>query len=465
LPDGSIVGEDDHGEIAVVDPATGRTRQTFAASGQLVDVSSDLRHVARVLDGKLAVAPLAGGAPLMEPIATSPGWFAGGSFSPDGRRFGAFVNALAIGPAKLPKPTLYIDDLASRRRVALAFRLHLNGRGATEVRWLDATSFVVSGSAITEIAADLWRVRLDPTGSFAEPPQILQRSERDTILAPGDVQAGKLLITRVTISNQNAMIDGGSLAPLPRSISLRLAAVDRARGLLLAATDLPQTHWVWMSLDGSRVEPIAALDGLTGAVASPTGLAALDLRSEPPAYVALDEAGTEVLRVPIDAPHGERPTLRCGLSRCLVKWVAGGSAYTVAIEGRTVGAPVRHDVPELASRITPWALAPDGKSIAVPIGPWSAALVVYDLEHAALHRVTSEACQFVQLLWFSPDGALLLSCKSGVDSLLVRREAAGRERALWHGEAPVVSTVPLDDHRVVVTMFSYQLRLGLLELH
>jgi hypothetical protein len=216
------------------------------------------------------------------------------------------------------------------------------------------------------------------------------------------------------------------------------------------------------------VEPISALDGLTSAVASPDGLAALDLRGEPSVYIAFDEAGTEILRAPIDVPPGERPTLHCGVSRCLVKWVSGGSAFTVAIKGRTVGAPVRHVAPELASRFMPWDLAPDGTSIAVPTDPWSAALVVYDLEHAVAHRVTSEACELVQLLRYLPDGALALSCKShrsGFDFSLVRRDVAGHERVLWHGDALVVSTAPLDDHRMVVAMLSYQLRLGLLELH
>ena len=326
---------------------------------------------------------------------------------------------------------------------------------------------MISGSAITEIAGDVWRVRLDPSGGLAEPPQIVQRSERDTASVPDDVQAGKLLIDRIRINEQNMLIDGASISPLPRSVSLlRLAGVDRARRRVLAATDASQTHWVWMSLDGSSVEPIAALDGLTSAVASPTGLAALDLRGEPPVYVAFDEAGTEILRAPIGAPRGERPTLHCGVSRCVIKWVAGGSAYTVAVEGRTVGASTRHVAPELASRFMPWDLAPDAKSIAVPTDPWSTALVIYDLEHAVAHRVTSEACGLVQLLRYLPDGALALSCKShrsGFDFSLVRRDPAGHETVLWHGDGLVASVAPLDDRRMVVATISYQLRLALFE--
>jgi len=467
LPDGTLVGQGADGRIVVGDPDTERTIRSFEGRGDLVDVSSDLGHVARLVDGKLSVAPLAGGAPVTEPLATNPGWWAGGSFSPDGRRFVAVVNALAVGRTNLPGSTLYIDDLASRHRVARAFRLNLNGIGSTAVRWLDSTSFAISGSGIAETAGDLWRVRLDATGDVAEPPQILQRSEPGAFLLVEDVHGAKLLLTRVQIMDQNLMIDGDAVSPVPRSASLlRLAAVDRARTRLLAATDPAQTHWVWMSLDGSSVAPIAALDGLTSVVASPTGLAALDLRGERPVYVALDEAGAELERVPLEAPHGVRPALRCNASRCLVKWVTAGVAYTSTIDGHAVAAPVRREAPELASVFMPWDFAPDGTSIAVPTDPWSASLVRYDLERGSAHRETSEACAVVHLLRFLPDGALAMSCKthrSEFDFALVRRDAAGHERELWHGEGLVGAVVGLDDHRMVASLISYQLGLVLVE--
>jgi hypothetical protein len=466
LSDGSIVGEDRAGRVAVVDPATDQTTQTFEGRGQLIDVSADLRHAAWLAGTTLSIAPLAGGAPLFEPLAADPRFWSGGGFSPDGGRFAAVVDAGRVVVDGHPS-LLYVDSLASRQRDTIVCRLHVNGSGTTGLRWLDPESFVLTGSATAETAGDLWRLRVDATGRFSGPPLVLRRSEPDTVWYPQDARAGRLLIGRTRTVEQNLMIDGESSALRPRSVSLlRLAAADRARRRLLAAMDRAQTRWVWMSLDGARVEPIAALDGLSSVTAGPSGLAALDLRGEPPAYVALDEAGTELVRLPLAAARGAHPTLRCGTPRCLVKWLDGDTAVTVTIEGRTVGAPVRRPGPALASTFMPWDLSPDATSIVVPTEPWSSGFTRYDLQHSVAHTVTSELCRVVRRVWFLPGGALALSCGSPDHSLafaLVRRDAAGRERALWQGEAWVAWLVALDDRRLIVSTVSYQTRMVLLE--
>jgi hypothetical protein len=460
LHDGSIVGFDDHGQITVVDPAVHRTIRTLEAAGDVVDVSSDLGRVARRADGKLSIVPAGGGEPIVEPVP-APTWGTG-RFSPDDRRFAAVRVS--------ENPTLYIDDLESKHRVALAFRVQLKGIGTTELRWLDPTSFVVFGGVTSEIAGDLWRLRVDVKGNLAGPPEILRRAERDTTLIPQDAQNGKLLIERTGIAIQNALIDGDSRTSLPSSASrVSPMAVDRAHQRVLGAIDASWTRWAWMSLDGSIVEPIAALDGLHSAAARSSGLSALDLQSEPPVYVAFDEAGTELARVPIEAARGARPTLRCGESRCLVKWGAGAVAYLATIEGRTVGAPVHLEQPALAVTGFPWETAPDGRRIAFGALPYSNVLELYDVEHVVVHRVTSELCEGVQHAWFLPDGALVLSgftrrSDSRSEFVLVKRDATGHEHVLWRGDAWIAGVVPLDDHRMIVSTLSYRFSLVLFEL-
>ena len=459
LPDGSIVGWDDRGQLVVVDPVANRTIRTVVAppvAGGVADVSSDLRTLAVTVDGKLSIVPAAGGASLVEPIALPPPSQVLGEFSPDDQRV-----------ATLQTATLHIDDLGSHHREILAIRAHVRGTGLVEGRWIDPTSFVFTGSATSGIAGDLWRVRVDRTGHLDGPPQIVLRAERDTSLALLDVQAGKLLVQRVRANTEHIAIDGDMATPMSGSTSrLRPVAVDRAGRRILAAIDPAGTHAAWMSLDGSSVTPILGLDGLSGAVVSGSGFAALDRRTEPPAYVALDEAGVEVARIPLDAARGASPALRCGAIRCVVLWIAGGVAFTAAIDGHTLAAPIRRDQPGFG--IAPWELSPDGLRISSGMFPYSNKLTLHDVDHATARTVTSQLLHKVQHAWFLPDGALLVSGVStrfspSFQFALCRRDAAGRERMLWHGDSWIAGAVPLDDRRLVMFTISYQIRLALLE--
>jgi tRNA A-37 threonylcarbamoyl transferase component Bud32 len=216
LRDGSIAGQDEQGRIAFVDPSTDRTLRVFDARGKLVDVSPDLRRVAVIAEDKLSIVPIAGGAAVVEPIPVTGQRWVVGNFSPDDRRFAAVHDG-----------QLYIDDLDSRHRETIAFRTHHRGVGATQLRWLDPTTVLVSGSATIDLADDVWRVRVDATGRLAEPPQILQRSQPDTVLLVDDVQAGSLLIERLALASQNLMLTGASSKLLPAG--RRSIAPARAR--------------------------------------------------------------------------------------------------------------------------------------------------------------------------------------------------------------------------------------------
>jgi hypothetical protein len=431
--------------------------------GSVVDVSPDLRNAAVVVDGRLSIVPIAGGQPLVEPVEVGGEW-PRARFSPDGRRF-AVVTALEMAPG-----SLYIDDLVARHRETVVFRAHEHGTGFTEVRWLDPTSLVVSGSAIAEVQGDVWRLRVDSSGRLVAPPQILVRSDRDMVLLVHDAQPGKLLVDRVRLAVQNLVIDGDATSQLPGSPSrLSPVATDRAHRRVLAATDASSTRWAWMSLDGSSVAPIAALDGLRAAVAGPTGVAALDLRSEPPVYVAFDEAGVALARLPIDAARGAKPTLRCGASRCLVKWAVGEVAYTAAIEGHTVAPAIRRDLPELVAPRVPWEISDDGTQIAFGTSPYSKALIIYDLERSVSRQVTSDALDQIQRGWFLRDGSLVLAgmgrrSDTEIGFALIKRDPRGHERVLWRGDAWITGFVPFDDRRMIVSTLSYQFRLGLFEM-
>jgi Protein kinase domain len=477
LPEGSILGFDGAGRLEVVSSTA--SRQSIAASGpvidataeqrhlafdpedparSLVDVSSDLRHIAMVADGKLVVVPVGGGAPVVAPIAADDVLFVAGAFSPDGRRFASVIGG-----------QVYVDDLASRHREVLAFRLWLEfgSSWSTSLRWLDATSFVVSGGATGSYGGDIWRLRVDAAGRVTTPPQILLRNERDTSLLVHDAQPGKLLFERAGGASRSLLIDGDSAVTLPGALPMHVTGADRARRRVLVGMIATPRHWAWMTLDGVSLEPIAALDGLVGAVVGPTGVAALDLRSDPPSYVAFDDVGAMVARTPIPAPRGAAPTLRCSGSHCLIKWEDGRVAVTAAVDGLTLRAPVRHDPEKLPGVRVFWDLSPDSREIALVTTPMSSGLVVYDLGHSTARRVTSETCGRVEGMRYLPDGSLVLFClrsRSGaVESLLVRRDPAGHERVLWEGDGTIVAAAPLDDRRVVLFTIAYQHQLALLD--
>jgi hypothetical protein len=265
------------------------------------------------------------------------------------------------------------------------------------------------------------------------------------------------------------LIDGDSAVILPGALPMHVTGADRTHHRVLVGTATTPRHWAWMTLDGVSLEPLVALDGLVSAVVGPTGVVALDLRSYPASYVALDDAGAEVARTPIPSPRAATPMLRCSASRCLVKWDDGPVAVTAAVDGLTLRAPVRHDPAKLPGVRVFWDLSPDGTEIALMTTPMSSGLVLYDLDRSAARRVTSDTCGRVEGMRYLPDGALVLFCvrsRSGaVESLLVRRDPAGHERVLWQGDGTIVAAAPLDDRRVVLFTIAYQHQLALLDDH
>lgn len=464
LPDGTILGLGDHERLTVIDPSSDRTVRAFDVKGHVIDVSDDLQYVAVFEHDSLEITRIGGGEPLLVHSAgnqTSMTRVSFGRFSPDARRF-AWVDGGQVW--------FHIDDIVGGHRETLKFRLHEYGTGDVFVRWLDTDSVVVNGSSTSGVAGDLWRVRVDATGAVAEPPQILYRAESDTTWALEDVRAGKLLIERTTLATQNFLIDGQSSSLLVSPLSrFHLLTPDRAHRRVLAATGMLRNKWVWMSIDLVTVQPIAALDGLSRPVVTDSGIAALDLRGDVPAYVALDDAGAEVVRAPIEAARGARPTISCATSRCLVMWAAGAGTYSVTIEGHDVGEVTRRDQLDLA-RVEAWALAPDGNSVVVRMFSSlpNSVLSLYDLEHATLRQLPSEICvQGVQRVHFSPSGELLMTCpvpaQGDLEFLIVRRDMAGHERVQWRSRAWIASMAPIDEDRMIVSTISYQNRLGLFE--
>jgi hypothetical protein len=461
LLDGTILGLSDHERLTVIDPSSDRTIRTFDVKGHVIDVSDDLQYVALVANDSMEITRLSGGKPLLARFAVNQTAVIRarfGRFSPDARRF-AWVDE---------EPVFHIDDIVAGHREALKFRLHEYGTGVIRVRWLDTNNVVVNGSSATGVEGDLWRVRVDATGALAEPPQVLYRAEPDTSLAVTDVQAGKLLIERTTLTSQNLLIDDQSSSLLVSSVPrLYLVSADRAHRRVLAATGMPQNQWAWMSLDLTTVQPITALDGLSRPVVMASGIAALDLRGEVPAYVALDDAGAEVVRAPIEAARGARPTISCATSRCLVMWAAGALTYSVTIEGREVGEVTRRDQLDLA-RVSAWTLAPDGNLVAVLMSSPlpNCVLFLYDLEHATLRCLPSKICELgVQRVHFLPDGELLLTCVSAQanEFVVVRRDMAGHERVQWRSQAWIASMAPIDESRLIVSTISWQFRIGLFD--
>jgi hypothetical protein len=461
--DGSLITSVGSGRIEILDEAGRRTTRSTGSDGRLMAVSSDLRLMAVDSRGSVTIQPLGGGDPVRDPIASNEGMLSPAAFSPDDRRFAM----IALDPRS--SNTLYIDDLVSRRRVALRFRLHVYGTGIRGVSWLDPNAVLIGGSALAGVEGDVWRVRVDTTGRLTGPPQVVLHGVRDAASEVRDVRSGRLLVQRSAMATQNLLLDGDSSSLLPGSGSrLMPRSADRARHRVLAATNPLGTRWAWMSQDDarvqpitSRVEPLSGLDGVRDPVVSPTGIAALDLRGAPPVYVAYDEAGVVRARIPIEAARGARPRLRCGDASCLVMWTAGAVAYTSRIVGDTIEAPVRHDQPDVVG-ILDWELSRDGERVA-GISPAFDALILYDLAGSVTRIAKRTEYRELQRVRFLPDGALLVSAASGREFFLLRRDATGHERVLWRGPSYLAAIVPLDEHRTLVSTISWQYRISLFE--
>ena len=133
-------------------------------------------------------------------------------------------------------------------------------------------------------------------------------------------------------------------------------------------------------------------------------------------------------------------------------WIAAGAAFALAAGG------ARADTLAVCSEASP-----DFLNSALPD---SNTLELYDLDRAVLRHVTSELCDGVQHAWFLPDGAFVISglarrSDSGFGYVLFKRDANGRERVLWRGDAWIAGFVPLDDHRMIVSTVSFQSSLEL----
>jgi hypothetical protein len=385
--------------------------------------------------------------------------FLAGSFSPDSRRFAAVVG-----------DRIYVDDLRSRRRTVLAFRVSLERTPywGTSLRWIDPTSFVVFGGAANTYGGDLWRLRVDGSGAEAPPPQILLRNDRDASLLIHDAQPGKLTFERGGVTNRTLLIDGESATALPGSLAPMFASsADRAGRRVLVGMYDSARRWAWLSLDGTSIEPVRFLDGFSMSQLGPGAMMAVDLRTDPVTFVAFDDTGTELIRTPLPAPRGVQPVLRCSRSRCVMMWHEDHIAVTAAIDGLALQRPVRHDPATLNGARLHFGVSPDGTQIAAVTVPFTASLVLLDLDTLASHRITSETCGRIENVRYSPDGSLLLAClrrhAGALEYALVRRDVHGRERVIWHGDASINGFAILDDHRLVLNLAAYQHELMLLE--
>jgi hypothetical protein len=454
--DGSIAGVDAQHRIAVFDPLTRRTRQTFELAGELIDVAADLSHAAVVVDGQLAIVPLAGEAPRDKPSAISPLSEHLGSFSPDGQRL-AWLTVDAVTAW-----WLRIDDLGDRTHDSIRMRISGGPIGST-VYWIDPVTVVVSGSASDTPSSDLWRVHVDPGRGVRQPPQILRHMEAFDGMLVCDARADKLLVRHIHLEPSNFVIDRGVRVPLSSAgVVMGLRAVDRARQRVLVSPDLGSTQWSWMSFDGMHVEPVPALEGLSFAAPYASEIAALDLRNETPVYVAFDGAGREQIRIPIEAARGTMPQMHCAARGCVVKWEAEDGGVIVTIEGHEIGRPVHLEGREFSARLT-WELSDDGRQLVVSRG---AEILIYDLMASTLRRVPVAGAAFVQWAAFSPDGTIVLSAVASDPAtgqfLVARLDAAGRAQPLWRGAAWVSGLKALDDHRVIVATTAFPTRLKLL---
>src|SRR5262249_33730033 len=122
-----------------------------------------------------------------------------GRFSPGGRYFAML---------DLKQPGILVDDLVSQQRTTVPVRFHQRGTGITQLAWIDDTQFLINGNATSDIAANLWRLRIDREGHLVGPPEVWVASERDTAIVLDDVHGERILLTRTRIAPRSFVLDG-----------------------------------------------------------------------------------------------------------------------------------------------------------------------------------------------------------------------------------------------------------------
>jgi tRNA A-37 threonylcarbamoyl transferase component Bud32 len=464
LDDGSIVGAAENGDLAVATPGRPGARRLAARRVGVLDVSPDLTTVATrsFPDLRVELSPVAGGAPVVPPIRSVFG--PGGTFSPDNQRF-----ALSYFTTM---PMLAVDELRSRQRTTIPLRVHRMGTGFANACWIDDHQLLVNGSATADVASDVWRLRVDRGGHLIGPPEIWVAGEHDTMLDIDDVHGARMLISRSRASSRNFLVDDTAPVGLPNP-GEPLYPINRAGDRVLVATNLGRTRTAWMSLDGTQVTPLPALDDLEQVAVAPHGVVAIDERGERPSVVAFDDRGGERARLALPWPwaRARSPTLRCGRARCVVMSSDEHDADIAVIEDDRDGRPrlgrQTHTTALGYVRRFSWDVSPDGNWIAAP-KLFSATINLYDVEHGVVRSVTCARCQSIQGVRFLANGGLLMFSsmrdKTGIDPFsLMRREPDGREKEVWRGEQWVPSFLPIDEHRISINTLSYDSRLILFE--
>jgi hypothetical protein len=459
LADGSLVGASAKDEIIVFDPATQNVRHLAPPRGTVIDVSADLTLVAAWSDGLVTIAPIAGGAPVTPPFPWK--YKPQGQFSPDGHSF-AMTNGL----------TLVVDDLVTKKRTQLPFRAHLYSVGIPTVRWLANTQLLVNGSAVATTAGNLWRLRLDRNGQLAGPPEIWVASEPDTQVFVSDARDGRILFGRVHIVTRNFVLDHGVRTELisPGKV-LYPSSLDLSHHRVLVITSLRYWRWAWMSLEGGPITPLSGLDDMVPVIVMPYGLIALDPRGETPSLVVLDDRGNERSRLTMPWARGNDPRLRCGSTRCVVRWAGAADAGAVTIDVDRDGRLTLGRLQHYADREVPlgdadWSVSPDATSFVLV--KLRSSLLRYDLEHGSVHPMTAPAFANMQQVAFTPDGGLLLSGLLDPSArpdiyALVKRARDGRETVLSRNDEWVSNILPIDDQKTLISSVAFQIRFSLLE--
>jgi hypothetical protein len=219
---------------------------------------------------------------------------------------------------------------------------------------------------------------------------------------------------------------------------------------------------------------VPVLDGLKQVTTAPHGLIAIDPRDAPPRLVAFDDRGGERARLalPVAWTRERGPWLRCARARCIMYWQDARGGNVEVIEDDRDGRPTfgpRHAAALPSDQRAGWDLSPDGRWLASPaIGYANKTLLLHDVDRGTTARVACQRCTDAQAVMFSPDGGLLISdvvhgAAKGEPFSIVRRDADGRERVIWRGDAWVAAYLPIDDHQILINTIAYDLQLSLLE--
>jgi hypothetical protein len=458
LADGTIAGLDKGWDVFVVKPGSSAGRH-FPVEGLITEISPGLRYVA-IADDPTVVVGL-GGQPPTEaaPLRLRARSLRPVSFSPDDRYVASFDDVISV------------HDVTTRASSELAVRAHLRKAGVATIEWLDGRSLVFNGDVTDGMAADLWRLELDPGGRIAGMPRVMVRGMADTATSVYDVKQRRLLARRARILPRKFVLGPDGTTTLPGTMTNLTFTAISSDGAIILAKDR-DGRWYRVATRDWTLSPLAGLDAAhCCATFRGTHIAALSLDAK--RYVELDDSGTLVAQVSLqDLPWAPGPpTLACRGTDCNIAWLVGARVHIATIGAAGIGTSRHVDlqIPP-GNPLNRFAIDDSGERIIATFGPagerGSPVIAVHDRNGDRWPLKVDDA-QLCQHAVFNSPRSIAVVCLSSRPGWMIIESDFDRgtpPRVRWRGDDWVESVLPIGDGRLLVSATSSTISASLIEL-